>query len=139
MSPYLTYLDIITIVRICEGLSQIKINIVAMKTFHHFFLDKFHQRFSLLGRNTIEVTHIDPFVVCLLVFVCFLFCFMSVFSRYRFLADRFVEGTCPYCNYEVSLTWWLKLRSTTKSKINPFDFSDAISLTWGHSCCSFYI
>ena len=30
-----------------------------------------------------------------------LYCF------YRFLADRFVEGSCPFCNYEVgqNLLW----------------------------------
>ena len=31
-----------------------------------------------------------------------------VFSD-RFLADRFVEGTCPFCNYEVGLSLVLQL------------------------------
>ena len=33
-------------------------------------------------------------VILLILVMCLLF---------RFLADRFVEGTCPFCSYEVSL------------------------------------
>lgn len=34
------------------------------------------------------------------IFRC-IFLILLVFSR-RFLADRFVEGTCPFCNFEVT-------------------------------------
>lgn len=27
---------------------------------------------------------------------------VTLLSFCRFLADRFVEGTCPFCNFEVS-------------------------------------
>ena len=43
---------------------------------------------------------------------------------YRFLADRFVEGTCPFCNYEVSLTIIICAKH---EDLAVFDFLDSLS------------